>query len=113
VLSPVSDGARGWAPLRPSHSRAGCVASTSTFDATACSKGSTQTPSSRVIPLGERHLKQILHEYVDHYHAERDHQGLHNNLIKSTADDAAATSGIVLRRRRLGGVLNYYFRDAA
>lgn len=68
---------------------------------------------ARVIPLGQRHLKQILHEYVDHYHTERNHQGLDNNLIKSTADDAAATSGRVLRRRRLGGVLNYYCRDAA
>ena len=68
---------------------------------------------ARVIPLGERHLSQIIREYVDHYHTERNHQSLDNNLIKSTADDAAATSGRVLRRRRLGGVLNYYFRDAA
>ena len=68
---------------------------------------------ARVIPLGERHLRQILHDYADHYHTERNHQGLQNKLITATADDHAATSGRVLRRRRLDGVLNYYYRDAA
>jgi putative transposase len=68
---------------------------------------------ARVIPLGERHLRQILHEYVDHYHTERNHQGLRNELITASAVDDAAMSGNVLRRRRLGGVLNYYHSDAA
>jgi putative transposase len=38
----------------------------------------------RVIPLGERHLRRLLHEYVTHYHEERNHQGLGNPLC---ADD--------------------------
>jgi len=29
----------------------------------------------RVIPLGERHLRHLLAEYVEHYHHERNHQG--------------------------------------
>lgn len=36
---------------------------------------------SRVIPLGRRHLWQLLDEYVKHYHLERNHQGLDNQLI--------------------------------
>jgi putative transposase len=35
----------------------------------------------RLIPLGERHLRRALAEYVVHYHHERNHQGLGNNLI--------------------------------
>jgi putative transposase len=67
---------------------------------------------ARVIPLGERHLRNLLHEYVDHYHTERNHQALGNKLIDAMAVNAA-TSGRVVRRRRLGGVLNFYHRDAA
>ena len=67
---------------------------------------------SRAIPLGERHLREIIREYVEHYHGERPHQSLGNKLIAATNDNAAM-SGRVLRRRRLGGVLSYYHRDAA
>ena len=37
---------------------------------------------SRVIPLGERHLRWVIGEYVKHYHVERNHQGLGNELIE-------------------------------
>ena len=30
---------------------------------------------SRVIPFGERHLRRMMVEYVEHYHRERNHQG--------------------------------------
>jgi putative transposase len=30
----------------------------------------------RIIPLGERHFRQTVSEYVAHYHRERNHQGL-------------------------------------
>jgi hypothetical protein len=33
------------------------------------------------VPLGERHLRRALAEYVTHYHRERNHQGLGNELI--------------------------------
>jgi putative transposase len=69
--------------------------------------------SRRVIPLGERHLRQLVREYVEHYHGERPHQSLGNKLI-APVNDNAALSGRVLRRQRLGGVLNYYYhREAA
>jgi putative transposase len=29
----------------------------------------------QIIPLGERHLRKVMREYTEHYHAERNHQG--------------------------------------
>jgi hypothetical protein len=34
-----------------------------------------------VIPLGERHLRRTIAEFIEHYHRERNHQGLDNELI--------------------------------
>jgi putative transposase len=64
----------------------------------------------RIIPLGERHFRRAVTEFVAHYHHERNHQGLDNRLI----DGAASTrrDGGILRRPRLGGLLNYYERAA-
>jgi transposase InsO family protein len=31
-----------------------------------------------IVPIGERHLRAIVREYVEHYHHERNHQGLDN-----------------------------------
>jgi hypothetical protein len=33
---------------------------------------------ARVVPLGERHLRRLISEYVEHFHTERNHQGLAN-----------------------------------
>ncbi len=65
----------------------------------------------RVIPLGEAHLRELLREYVAHYHGERPHQGLDGALIVPANDNGG--SGDVARRERLGGLLNYYYREAA
>jgi transposase InsO family protein len=64
----------------------------------------------RIIPLGERHFRRAITAFVEHYHLERNHQGLDNRLIAGmpTADAA----GLVRRRSRLGGLLNYYERAA-
>jgi hypothetical protein len=63
----------------------------------------------RIIPLGERHFRRALHEYVAHYHLERNHQGLGNALIDG---GKARSVGPIRRRPRLGGLLNYYERAA-
>jgi putative transposase len=68
---------------------------------------------ARVIPLGERHLRHVLTQYLEHYHRERNHQGLGNQLIEPLPANTNAGEGAVRRRERLGGVLNYYDRDAA
>ncbi|MFQ5932449.1 MAG: integrase core domain-containing protein [Nitrospiraceae bacterium] len=66
----------------------------------------------RMILLGEHHLRRAVREYVSHYHGERNHQGLDNQLIKSLRKDTL-TKGAVQRRERLGGMLSYYYREAA
>jgi len=50
---------------------------------------------NRLIPLGERHHRRAVAEFVAHYHRERDHQGLDNELI-----DGARAKGSVGRVRR-------------
>ncbi len=67
---------------------------------------------SRIIPLGERHLRHLISEYMGHYHCERNHHGVDNCLL-IPAPSCSNTNGPVLKRERLGGVLNYYYRDAA
>jgi putative transposase len=64
----------------------------------------------RVIPLGEGHLRRTIAEYIVHYHRERNHQGLSNELIRPLAppDD----QGPVRRCQRIGGMLSYYYRAA-
>jgi transposase InsO family protein len=66
----------------------------------------------QMLILGERALHYIIGEYLAHYHAERNHQGLSNQLIAPEAD-LGSHSGQVSRRERLGGLLSYYYRDAA
>jgi transposase InsO family protein len=64
----------------------------------------------RMIPLGERHFRRALAEFVAHYHRERNHQGLHNELIDRV--DRRRFNGQIRRRPRLGGLLNFYERAA-
>lgn len=65
---------------------------------------------NRVIVLGERHLRRTMMEFVAHYHAERNHQGIGNELI--LPQRRADAQGPVRRRHRMGGMLNYYYRAA-
>jgi transposase InsO family protein len=64
----------------------------------------------RLIPIGERHFRRAVWEFTEHYHRERNHQGLGNTLIAGHSTIDAA--GRVHRRSRLGGLLNYYTRAA-
>jgi hypothetical protein len=47
---------------------------------------------------------------VVHYHRERNHQGLANQLIDGVEN--SHQSGPVRRRQRIGGLLSYYYRAA-
>jgi transposase InsO family protein len=67
---------------------------------------------SRLIFFGEASLRRAIREYVTHYHHERNHQGLSNQLI-SANDADFADDALIARRSRLGGMLNYYHREAA
>jgi putative transposase len=68
---------------------------------------------SRVIRLGEKHLRQTITSYVEHYHMERNHQGLGNRLIEPVVANSNAGEGRIRRRQRVGGLLNCYYRAAA
>ena len=63
-------------------------------------------------PIGQGMLRRALHEYVTHYHLERNHQGLGNEMI-TPRFGSQRRDGPITRRPRLGGVLNYYERLAA
>ena len=47
-----------------------------------------------------------------HYHCERNHHGLDNRLIESVPTVTEGTT-MVRRYPRLGGLLNFYYREAA
>ena len=66
----------------------------------------------RMILFGEGSLRKAIHQFVAHYHGERNHQGLGNRLI-SAGPESAVAIGPVQCRQRLGGMLNYYYRAAA
>ena len=67
---------------------------------------------SRVVPLGEGHLRLLVGEYVEHDHRERNHQGLDNQLLQRPPPPVSLAAD-VQRRERLGGLLNFYHREAA
>jgi hypothetical protein len=65
-----------------------------------------------MIFFGEKSLRNALTQFSAHYHEERNHQGLENNIIQP-GSEVGLTEGDIQRRERLGGILSYYFRDAA
>ncbi len=67
---------------------------------------------AHIIPLGERHLRHAVKEYTEHYHVERNHQGIGNMLVDDQRGISDSSGGIE-HRERLGGMLNYYYRRAA
>jgi putative transposase len=67
---------------------------------------------NRVIFFGEASLRTAVREYVAHYHAERNHQGLDNRIIEPT-QTIGLSQGAIERRERLGGLLSFYSRTAA
>ncbi len=67
---------------------------------------------NRVVPLSENHLRSTLTAFVRHYHGERPHQGLSSCLIDAD-ETAGRTVGSIVCRERVGGMLRYYYREAA
>ena len=63
-----------------------------------------------MIFFGEQSLRRAAAEFIHHYHGERNHQGLDNRLIQPEEN---AGDGDIQCRQRLGGMLNYYYREAA
>src|SRR5882757_6601298 len=67
---------------------------------------------NRMIFVSQASLRHAIGQYLTHYHSERNHQGLGNRLL-------IPSGGVyepcvpVKRRKRLGGMLSYYHREAA
>ena len=66
---------------------------------------------NRMIFIGQASLRHAVAEYVDHYHGERNHQGLDNRLVRPVPSSSPGV-GMVRRKQRLGGMLNFYCREA-
>jgi hypothetical protein len=64
----------------------------------------------RLIPIGERHFRRAVAEHVEHYYAERNHQGIGSRLISGPS--VIQMTSRVRRRPRLGGLLDFCQRAA-
>jgi putative transposase len=67
---------------------------------------------NRMVFIGQASLRRAVAEYMDHYHGERNHQGLENRLIRTPAV-VAANDGAISPHARLGKKLSFYYRKAA
>ena len=66
----------------------------------------------RMILIGEGSLRRAIGEFVGHYHTERNHQSLENRIIRPEFAPFPSASEVQCRER-LGGMLRYYYRQAA
>ena len=67
---------------------------------------------NKFIFFGEKSLRRAVAAFTEHYHFERNHQGIDNNIFEPS-DEVGCTNGQILCRERLGGMLKYYYRDTA
>ena len=70
---------------------------------------------ARFVIFGERHMRHLIREFGAHYQTERYHQGLGSQIITPTPTPSNdnASIGAIGCRSRLGGLLNFYRREAA
>ena len=63
---------------------------------------------NKMLIFGESHLRYVVNEYMEHYHTERSHQGIGNNIIEPPPPG----KGEIVCQERLGGLLKSYRRAA-
>ena len=56
--------------------------------------------ATRLVPLGEHHLRTVLRQFVEHYHSERNHQGLGNVIPFPIGRHCPARAYLIFPRRR-------------
>jgi transposase InsO family protein len=66
---------------------------------------------ARMILVGETSLRRAVEEFIRHYNRERNHQGLKNKIIQPELPEFPRLGDIECRKR-LGGLLRYYYRPA-
>ncbi len=64
---------------------------------------------NRMMFFGEASLRRAVGEYLQHYHQERPHRGLGNDMLTSAP---RSTEGELRCTERLGGLLKHYARAA-
>ena len=62
----------------------------------------------KMLIFGEKHLRYCTEQFIIHYHTERPHQGIGNNII----DPQPQGDGEIVCHERLGGLLKSYRRAA-
>jgi len=62
----------------------------------------------RMLIFGERHLEYVVNEFLLHYHHERPHQGIGNDMIEPRSQG----EGEIVCHERIGGLLKSYRRAA-
>jgi len=68
---------------------------------------------AQILLLGERSLSYVIQQYLAHYHAERNHQGLGNQLITSEPAQSHQGGGGRASRTSRRAVELLYHREAA
>ena len=66
---------------------------------------------SRLIFLSEQHLRTTISLFSDYYRHRRNHQGIENKLI--VPPESFPEVGRIRCQKQIGGMLNYYYREAA
>jgi transposase InsO family protein len=66
---------------------------------------------AKMIFFSESQLPRAVEQFIAHYHGERNHQGLGNQLIQP-GESVGKADGEIRCSERLGGLLRYYYRAA-
>jgi len=67
---------------------------------------------NKMILFGEKHVRFVVEQYVEHHNLERPHKGL-DYCRPMEPDEAVSREGEVKCHERLGGLLKSYYREAA
>ena len=69
---------------------------------------------AHLILFGERSLRHALEHCIRHHQQERNYQGKDNVILfPQAADRVGENDGSIAVRERLGGLLKFYYREAA
>ena len=63
---------------------------------------------NHLVLISERAQWEVLENYTEHFHHERPHQGLENKITAPQFQVQEPTESVG-RRKRLGGLLQYYY----
>ncbi len=65
-----------------------------------------------MIFFGQQSLRRACADFGEHHHSERNHRGFANDIIE-LGPEIGRTMGMIQYRDRLGGMLTYYYLEAA